>query len=425
MIKIYFLIFIGYLKGYIKYLDIDYKAPHILTKNEVNKLFSEVTIEIIEKMGPTFIKFGQVLSSRPDLIPAFFIEALKKLQDDVASFPYEDVEKIFLSEFNKKPSDIFDDFTQKTVASASVAQVHKAKLKSGELVAVKIRRPNIKKNMNFDLTMLKMFSKFTEKISSKARLINLADIVTELEKALIEQLDFSLELKNLEEFIENFKNDKKIIFPKVFKKYSSKKVLVMEFMEGIKPTDYQKIDADPEIIADLGMEASLKMIYRDGFFHADPHPGNIFVTMDGQKIAIIDCGVVGRISQEEKRITLNFLLGVINGDSSKVADSIFQACGGIESYPKINYNDYLNDVDKLFNQYVSDLKISEMEFSVIISKLYAIIARHKIKIVANYTMIFVALITIEGLAKSLVPDFDLIEKTRAYAFDIMTALDII
>jgi len=153
MTKISFLIFTGYFKGYVKYLDIDYKSEHILTKDDTKKIFSEITISIIEAMGPTFIKFGQVLSSRPDLIPDFFIRALSKLQDDVASFPYENVKEIFLSEFNKKPKEIFEEFTKEPVASASVAQVHKAKLKTGEIVAVKIRRPNIKKNMHFDLTM--------------------------------------------------------------------------------------------------------------------------------------------------------------------------------------------------------------------------------------------------------------------------------
>jgi len=199
----------------------------------------------------------------------------------------------------------------------------------------------------------------------------------------------------------------------------------MEFIDGVKPTEYEKIDADPELIAEMGMDASLKMIYRDGFFHADPHPGNVFVMKESKNIAIIDCGVVGRISNEEKKNTLGFILGVIQNDSDKVAESIFQACGGFDRYPKLDYESYHKDIDKLFSKYVSDLKLSEMEFSVIVSKLYAIIAKNKIKIVANYTMIFVALITIEGLAKSLVPDFDLIEKTRMYAFDIMTALDII
>jgi len=425
MTKIYFLILIGYFKGYIKYLDIDYKSSGILNRNDINKLFSEITIEIIEKMGPTFIKFGQVLSSRPDLLPAFFINSLKKLQDDVAPFPYNQVENTILSEFNKKPTEIFKEFNKTPVASASVAQVHKAILSSGEVVAVKIRRPNIKKNMLFDLTILKNFSKFAEKISNKARLINLVNIIKELEKALIEQLDFNKELKNLEEFIENFKNDKEIVFPKPFKEYSNEKILVMEFIDGVKPTEYEKINANPEKIAKLGLDASLKMIYRDNFFHADPHPGNVFVIDKGNKIAIIDCGVIGRISSKEKKITLNFILGVIQSDSAKVAESIFQACGGYDSYPNINYNDYYIDINKMFNQYVSNLKLSELEFSVIISKLYAIIARHKIKIVANYTMIFVALITIEGLAKSLVPDFDLIEQTRFYAFDIMSALEII
>lgn len=139
----------------------------------------------------------------------------------------------------------------------------------------------------------------------------------------------------------------------------------------------------------------------------------------------IDCGVIGKISDEEKKITLNFILGVIQSDSSKVAEAIFQACGGYDKYPKINYDDYFTDIDKMFKLYVSNLKLSEIEFSVIISKLYAIIAKHKVKIVANYTMIFIALITIEGLAKSLVPDFDLVEETRFYAFDIMTALNMI
>ncbi len=425
MTKIYFLIFIGYFKGYIKYLDLDYKSPGILTKEDINKLFSEITIEIIEEMGPTFIKFGQVLSSRPDLLPAFFINSLKRLQDDVAPFSYSEVETIFKNQFNKTPDEVFTEFDKKPVASASVAQVHRAKLKSGEKVAVKIRRPDIKKNMLFDLTILKNFSKFAEKISAKARLINLVDIISELEKALIEQLDFNIELKNLERFIENFKNDENIVFPKAFSDYSNEKILVMEYIDGVKPTEYEKIDADPEKIARLGLDASLKMIYRDNFFHADPHPGNVFVIDKGNKIAIIDCGVVGNISDEEKKITLNFILGVIQSDSSKVAQAIFQACGGYDKYPKIDYDDYFKDIDKMFRQYVSNLKLSEIEFSVIISKLYAIIAKHKIKIVANYTMIFVALITIEGLAKSLVPEFDLIEETRFYAFDIMSALNMI
>ncbi|MBN2694367.1 AarF/ABC1/UbiB kinase family protein [bacterium] len=420
-ITINFTVIKGFLKFYLKYLDSDFKNPKELSKIEINVIIADTIISVIEELGAAFIKFGQILSSRPDMIPSPFIDKLKKLQDDVNPLKLDTIEQIFIEEFGKKGDEIFKNFSKKPIASASVAQVHIAEL-GDRKVAIKIQRPKIGEILRFDLDILKKIFIFFETVLPFIKRVNPVAIISEIEKPLFEQLDFIKEASYLKKFKENFKNSDFVVVPDVFDNFSTSKIITMEFLDGVKPTEYQKINANPLKIARYGIEMSLKMIYRDRFFHADPHPGNILLLDNGEKIGILDCGMVGFVSQQEMSITLNFILGIVQEDTKKIADTMLEACGGYSIISKNSYKSYLDDIDSIFHKFAGK-KLSEIEFGVVISGIYKVLTKYKIRIAPNYTMIFVAMITIEGVAKTLAPDIDLISEARVYAFDMMSYLN--
>lgn len=277
-------------------------------------------VDDLKEMGPTYIKLGQLLSTRPDMLPEPYLEALAELQDDVPPVPFEEIEQIFEDEVGESLHTVFATFDREPMASASVGQVHTAILKTGEKVAVKIQRPNIKEQFIKDLDVLMTLTEKAEKYSEDARKFSLRDTVEELQYILLQELNYKKEAQNLRMLKRNLKDFKLLHVPNVFGDYSTQKVLVMEFIEGQKITSLnqeQLAKLPRKKMVDEFVKGYLKQIIVDGFAHADPHPGNIHVTTDG-KVALMDLGMVARFGENMKEDILKLMIGLGSNDGDQV-----------------------------------------------------------------------------------------------------------
>jgi len=367
--------------------------------------------KVLEELGPTFIKLGQILSTRPDLIPLEFCKEFEKLQDEVPAFEYEKVEELIRSEFKKPVSKLFSDFSPEPCAAASLSQVHLAELKTGKKVVVKVQRPDIEKIVTVDLEILYGLAKLAEKHIEESRIHNPVGVVNEFKKTLLKELDFNIEANNIERFRRNFKDDNTVYIPRVFHDLSSKRILTIERIEGIKVSDIEKIEEsglDRKQIAVNGANAVLKQVFIDGFFHADPHPGNIFV-MGGNRIAFLDYGMVGRIDEETKGWIASILTAVVERDVSEITEALM-AMGAIEEVDikKLNL-----DLADLMERYY-DIPLKELSMGQFLADIIEVVSQNRIKIPPDLFLLAKALITIEGIGRSLDPEFNMAVQTKPF-----------
>lgn len=314
----------------------------------------EELVEDLKTMGPTYIKLGQLLSTRPDMLPQPYLDALASLQDNVASVSYEEVEQLFREEIGDRISKAFKSFTKEPMASASIGQVHEAVLHSGEKVAVKIQRPGIRKKFVEDLDTLMEISETAEKHSKTARKFSLHSVIEELRYILLQELDYQKEAQNLKVLKENMKEFKHLYVPGIIPSYCSQRVLTMEFVDGFKVTSLSPFQLESlpkeELVNDL-IKGYLKQIIVDGFAHADPHPGNVNITKDN-KLGLMDLGMVARFDNPTQDAILKLMIGLGDNDGEQVTETLLS----ISTY----------DVDKVdtdaFRKKVSR-QIQENEYS--------------------------------------------------------------
>ena len=398
-----------------KYLNLSrkfFRTEAIETKIEKLTLPKRVRLAL-EALGPTFIKFGQILSTRPDLIPREFVDELSFLQDEVPAFSYEEAAKIISSEFGQNVDELFLTFDQVPVAAASLSQVHKAVLRTGETVAVKIQRPNIKEIIENDLAILYDLAKFVEKRLTKGYLYQPAEIVNVFSQNLRRELDFLGEGRNLDKFNENFKDIPSIHFPKVYWQLTSAKILTMEFIDGVKISKVaadKSLTFDKKTIAMRGADAVLKQIFEDGFFHGDPHPGNIFI-LPGNEIAFLDCGLVGKLDKANKALIADQLIGVIKNDADKIISTwqemdIISQDSDLKGI-KARLESFL---DKYVNMPLKSLKIGE-----IFEEFLDIITCCQVRVPTDFVLLSKAMVTIESIGRQLDGDFNLVEHARPFA----------
>jgi len=379
---------------------------------------TEVRIrKVFEELGTTFIKFGQILSSRPDIFHDELIQELKKLQDSVPSFPGEEAVQLFENEINKKIDDVFDFFDPIPLASASIAQVHKAKLKNGHNVVVKIQRPGIKKLIDVDIEIMQHLALIIEKNLPEAKYIRPLDLIEEFAISIEKELDFTIEASNLERFSANFKNDENIVVPQLYKKYCSEKILTMEYIEGKKLNEFLSENTstfDRHEIADRGTEAILKQIFIDGFFHGDPHPGNILI-LNGNKICFLDYGIMGKLYGKSKDDVSDLIISIIKDDNKLL----------IKSLINLSYSCDLSEKDK-FEREVCDLadeirykNIKDINITKLFQRLLRIIINHKYRIKSNFYLLMKTIITIEGIGRALYPEFNLAIKLEPFVKELL------
>ena len=372
----------------------------------------------IEELGPTFIKLGQILSTRPDLIPADIIEQLQHLQDDVPPMGWEDVEYQIENQLDGKIDDIFKTFSKEPLACASIAQVHRATLQDDTEVVVKVMRRNIDDKIDSDLNILHFLAQQSEQLIPELQLVAPVGIIREFDKALRQELDFTVEEQNILRFSRNFESFEDLRAPKVFSDLCTKRILTMEFIKGVKITEApEKVGADPYKVAPTMMRALLKMILKDGHIHGDLHPGNILITDDGE-IVLIDFGLCGRIMPSQREAILDLLITVSKEDYEGVARCIFEM--GVKVPGTIyDFDAFESDVIEIMEKHVLGKTLSAIDVQAYFADLVAGAIRHNIKMPPTYTMVFKALMTVEGIGKVLAPDLNFLDETKPFIQELL------
>jgi ubiquinone biosynthesis protein len=353
----------------------------------------------LEELGPTFVKIGQIASTRPDIIPAEILQELVKLQDSVALFSFDEVKRIIEQELADSLENSFADFNEKPLAAASIGQVHHAVLLTGERVAVKVQRPNIMSVIETDLEILQDLARLAESRIDWVERYQIRTIVEELSRSLREELDYENEGRNAEKIAKQFNNDPKVHIPKVFWEYSTKKILTMEFIDGIKLNEIEKLHQVGYETKGLGekvVNALFHQILIDGFFHGDPHPGNI-VAFPGQVIAFMDFGMVGRITPEMRSHIASFVIALMRKNTTEVVRAI-TSMGLVPD--DVNVKQLHSDVDKLRDKYL-DVPFSQMSVGTAVNELFSVAYRHKITIPTDLTILGKTLLTLEGTVEKL------------------------
>lgn len=369
--------------------------------------------KVLEELGPTFVKFGQILSTRPDLLPPRYCNELRKLQDHVPPFPFEEVKAAVEGDLKKPLEEIFRHFSPKPAAAASLAQVHLATLLDGKKVVVKVQRPRVKEIIDEDLDILTYLARLANRYVDELKPYNPSQMVQEFRQAILKELDFTIEARNTERIREMFKDDATVYVPQVYPAHSSQHVMVMERIEGIKLSDMRAIEKaglDRKQLAINGANAFLKQIFVYGFFHADPHPGNLFA-LEGNCVAFIDFGMVGRLHKETKEQIAGMLVGIATRDTKRLLQAAV-ALGAIkEDAPLQRLSWELEDL--LDRYYVSSLK--SLKLGDALKDLLEVMAHFEIRMPPEMTMLSKTLITIEGVGEMLDPDFDMVGLTQPFA----------
>lgn len=372
---------------------------------------------VLEELGPTFIKLGQILSIRPDLIPPDYIKELQKLQDEVPPFEYAQVGQLIKKELGADVSEIFKSFDQKPTAAASLGQVHQAILEDDNVVVVKVQRPNIEKIIETDLDILFHLARLTERHIPASRLYDPVGIVEEFARVIRSELDYGTEGRNAEKFRKNFQDDETIYTPKIYWEFSSKRILTMELIQGIKINNLKELDKagyNRKKIAENGAKAFMKQILIDGFFHADPHPGNILV-MENEIIGFMDFGMMGRLDEEIKEKGVDLFIAILERNPNKIINEMLNL--GITSQ-EIDTHSLKIDIREMLDQYY-DKSLKEIKLGELINQLVNIAIKYHIRMPVEFALLGKSLLTIEGLGLELDPHFNLAEVAKPYAQDLI------
>lgn len=366
----------------------------------------EELVEDLKKMGPTYVKLGQLLSTRPDLLPENYLKALANLQDDVETISYDDVQKIFEEEIGVKINKAFELFDPEPLASASIGQVHRALLPSGRPVAVKIQRPDVRKKFLEDLNTLQEMADLAVKHSKEAKKFAVNDIVEELRFILLNELDYTKEAQNLTILKENLKNFKNILIPSAVNEYSSSKVLTMDFIEGKKITsigNLKKLETDFTPLIDDFVESYLQQVIVDGFAHADPHPGNIHLTENNQ-VALMDLGMVAKFSPKLQEKIMMLMMGMGKKDGDEITDALLE----MSEYDTKHAD--LSTFRKNINRLVMDSTSSnaeDMEMGRALIQMNRLAANEGIKLPVELNILGKILLNLDQIVAVLTPKYDL------------------
>ena len=364
----------------------------------------------LEELGPTFIQLGQLLSLRPDLIPNEYCEEFKKLQDSVHPFSTKQALSILKEELKKSKDEIFSEFSEEPIASASIGQVYKAKLLNKEIVAVKIQRPDIQKTIEQDIQLLKHLAFLAEKYSPELKKYNIQEIIKEFERYTKNELDYYREGRSIQKFYEMFKDSKTVVTPKVYWDYTGKRVLTMSYIDGIKIDNEKELEkrnySKKEIATNLA-NCFMHQVIEHGFFHADPHPANVFI-LPKNKIALLDFGIVGRLDDELKRKLTNIFIALTRKDMKKVVYGL-RALGVIEK-PNENLEEELS---LLIMEYGS-ADVNQIDISSLFRDFLNITLRYNMKLPVNFVLLTKAIITCESVGRSLYPEFNMADYSKDY-----------
>ena len=368
--------------------------------------------KVLEELGPTFIKLGQILSVRPDLVPIDLCDELSKLQDQVPPFDYGDIKKQIKESLGSYPEELFSAFNSTPIAAASLGQAHQARLKTGEDVVVKVQRPDIRRTIETDIDILYTLAQLAGRYMADIKVFDPNSIVNEFSKVITKEIDFTHEAHNIDKFCKNFKDSVTVRIPKVFWEYTRSKVITTEEIKGIRLNDYLNQPHSSEekrTVALNGANAILQQIFVDGFFHADPHPGNIFILPDNV-VAFVDFGIVGRLDEDSRDAIVSLLIAV----SMKNARGIIKALESLGAFTEeVPIRSFKHDINDFMERYY-DIPLKQIEISTVLQQAIDSMLRYKLKIPHQFHVLFKAITTIDGVARQLDPEFNTISHTRPF-----------
>ncbi len=366
----------------------------------------------VEELGSTYIKLGQVLSTRSDLLPAKVIKELAKLQDDVPPFPLSEVKRIIEKELSRPITELFESFDETPFGSASIGQVHKAYLKDGEPVAVKVQRPGIQGIIEVDLEIMLHLATLMERHIEELALHRPVKIVEEFTRTLEKETDYTVEAANIERFSRNFLGDPTLYIPKVYHELSTERVLTMEFVEGIKISKVERLKEaglDPKIITERGADLILTQIFEHGFFHADPHPGNIFV-LPNNVVCLLDFGMAGAVNRTTREDFVDLIDAVVRQNAYQATQVLLKLTTW-EAEPNLQLLE--REVAEFMGKHLYKT-LKEIRIGKLIQHLFEIVSAHRLQIPPDLFLMMKALSTVEGVAVMLDPDFDMIARATPF-----------
>ncbi len=366
----------------------------------------------VEELGSTYIKLGQVLSTRSDLLPAKVIKELAKLQDDVPPFPFSEVKRIIEKELSRPITELFESFDETPFGSASIGQVHKAYLKDGEPVAVKVQRPGIQKIIEVDLEIMLHLATLMERHIEELALHRPVKIVEEFTRTLEKETDYTVEAANIERFSRNFLGNPTLYIPRVYHELTTARVLTMEFVEGIKVSKVERLKEaglDPKVINERGADLILTQIFEHGFFHADPHPGNILV-LPNNVVCLLDFGMAGTVDRTTREDFVDLIDAVVRQDAYHATQVLLKlTTREVEPNLRLLEREVAEFIGKHLYKTLKEIRIGKL-----IQHLFEMVSTHRLQIPPDLFLMMKALSTVEGVAVMLDPDFDMIARATPF-----------
>jgi ubiquinone biosynthesis protein len=366
----------------------------------------------LQELGPTFVKLGQIASSRRDLVPAEIIHELEKLQEHVQAVPFSTIRMIVEAELGDTLDNLFDSFNEEPLAAASIGQVHVAKLPSGEEVAVKVQRPNIKQTVETDLEILYEIARFLEENTVWAKTYHIKEIIKEFSESLRDELDYKVEGRSADRVAKQFKEQPSIQIPKIHWDFSTAKILTMELVTGIRVNDIKQLDDggyDRKLIAERVVDALFFQVLEKGFFHGDPHPGNVYILPDN-RICFLDFGMMGRINDRLKFHFASLIINLQQGDTKGMM-KVFSDMDLLNE--DTNKSDFQQDLDDLIEAYY-EVSLYDVSLGGIINELFEVAFRHKIQIPTEITILGKAILTLESTVSLLDPAFSVMKAVEPF-----------
>lgn len=377
----------------------------VLRERQILKDRSPENIRLtLEELGSTFVKIGQILSMRPDILPPKYCDEFCKLRTDVVPLPFETVREVIENELSKSIGDVFSEFEEKHLGAASIAQVHRATLKTGEAVVVKVQRPGIRETMEKDIELLRKAARILD-LTELGNMIDLNVVIREFWNTTKDEMNFLLEADNLEEFSGNNRDVQYVGCPTVYREFSTEKVLVMECIDGIRIDDSVRLGKAGYDSEEIGKKLAVNYIHQvidHRFFHADPHPGNLWIR-DGQ-ICYIDMGMMGRVSAYEAGCYRNAVGAVADRDFEKLKNAILMLC---PPSGRIDEDRMTADLERFVDRY-TNMALSELNMAMIVSDMTGLITAYHLKLPANMAMLCRGVVTLEGVLSSVAPTVNIV-----------------
>jgi ubiquinone biosynthesis protein len=374
--------------------------------------------EMLDELGPTFVKFGQLLSTRPDIVPPDIVFELKALQDSVTPFPFEQARAVVEEELGLTLEQLYLDFEETPVAAASIGQVHRATLPNGRRVVVKVQRPNAPRQIEADLELMYQLARLARERVRALEFIDTVAVVDEFARSIRQELDYRIEARNAEQFHRNFAGYQHVRVPRVYWSYSRSRVLTLELLEGVQLRD---LDTDKYTMSERRQiayriaETWMAMIFRHGFFHADPHPANILVLEELDQIGLVDFGTAGQLAPDDSSKLTGLFIEVVNQNVEAIPRRL--ASLGVR-YPKEREEEFVAELRAIFDRYYG-ASLSEIDPIQVIREAFALIYRMQLTLPTRFILLDRAIATLGSVGIELYPDFNVFEVAKPYARELM------